>query len=148
MLFKDLKVGYPLYVLNRNSMSFEQKKVQNVTLPHADSKMGGVMNMVVDVTVDDNRTFVMVADSETAYPDNMVIATELAHIKREAEAVRSTAENALSQVEHQRELVEKCNRLLCDIDPTQKEKQQTEQRFSKIETNLDKLMEMMKKLTD
>lgn len=146
MYFKDLKPGYNLYTLDRQDMTAHTIKVTNTTPPHIDAKIGGPNNLVVDITTDDGRTYVMICDAEAAYPDGMVVATGIEHILREIDAIQNTAEQALKKVEYQRETVEKCKHLKAELDPTQREKQQTEERFAKIEKMLSEMYEMQKKI--
>lgn len=148
MNFKDIKQGYPVYVLDRKALNAKTINVTEVSLPHVDAKIGGAANLVVDITTDDGRTYVMVADAEVAYPDCMVISTSVDNILRELTSMRNTAQQALDRVDKERQTVERCNALLADLDPAQREKQQTEKRFEKIENMQQQMFEMLKKLTD
>lgn len=37
MTFRDLKSGYPVYLLDRTTLKYEQGKVMSVSSPHADT---------------------------------------------------------------------------------------------------------------
>lgn len=156
MNFKDIKQGYPIYVLNKKDVEVKQVKASNcASLPHADAKMGGIANLVVDIATDDGSTYVMMADADVAYPDGKVISTEVSYILRELNAMRSTSEQAVRDLPMHEQCIEKCNRAIAELDPSQKEKQQVEARFTKIEQSqnamqqsMDQLLAMMKKLTD
>jgi len=146
MKFKDLKQGYQIYLLDKSNMTFCVEKVSNVSLPHIDAKVTSTQ-MVVDVTTDKN-TYCMSADSEVAYPLNKVVSTDKQNILREVEAIKAVAEQALAQVEQQTQTVSRCNQLIADLDPAQKEKQATEARFASIETSIQEMMSMLKKIAD
>ena len=148
MTFKDIKQGYPIYILDRKNLTAKTVNVTDISLPHIDAKIGGPTNLVVDITTDDGQPYVMVADSEVAYPDGMVITTCIDHILREITSIRNTAQQDIDRVDHKRVVVERCNNLLADLDPAQREKQQTEERFSKIEHMQQQMYEMLKKLTE
>ena len=148
MNFKDIKQGYPIYILDRKVLSAKTVNVREVSLPHIDAKIGGPTNLVVDILTEDGQPYVMMADTEVAYPDGMVISTKVEHILRELTSMRNTAQQALDRVDKERQTVERCNNLLAELDPAQREKQQTEQRFSKIEQMQQQMFEMLKKLTD
>lgn len=155
MNFKDIKQGYPIYILDRKALCAKTVNVTDVSIPHIDAKIGGATNLVVDITTEDGQPYVMLADTEVAYPDGKVISTKVEHVLRELTSMRNTAQQALDRVDKERQTVERCNALLADLDPTQREKQQTEARFTKIEQaqtamqqGMDQLLQMMKKLTD
>ena len=113
-----------------------------------DAKIGGATNLVVDILTDDGQPYVMMADADVAYPDGMVISTSVDNILRELTSMRNTAQQALDRVDKERQTVERCNSLLADLDPAQREKQQTEKRFEKIENMQQQMFEMLKKLTE
>lgn len=156
MNFKDIKQGYPIYILDKKNVEVKQVKASNnSSLPHADAKFGGIGNLVVDISTDDGSTYVMMADADVAYPDGMVVSTEVSYILRELNAMRSTSEQAVRDVPMHEQCIEKCNKAIAELDPAQKEKQQTEARFKQIEQaqtamqqGMDQLIEMMKKLTE
>ncbi len=148
MNFKDIKQGYPLYVLDRKALCAKTLNVREVSLPHVDAKIGGATNLVVDILTDDGQPYVMMADADVAYPDGMVISTSVDNILRELTSMRNTAQQALDRVDKERQTVERCNSLLADLDPAQREKQQTEKRFEKIENMQQQMFEMLKKLTE
>ena len=147
MFFKDLKSTYPVYILDRSSISVSTPKVIDVSLPHVDAKIGGATSLVVDVTADDGNTYVVMSDCDVAYPEGKVISTELPPILREINAMKSGAEQSLRQVDVNKEIVTKCNNLLADLDPVQRERQQTEARFTKIEDMQRQMYEMLKSMT-
>ena len=133
MNFKDIKQGYPLYIFDRSALCAKSVNITEVSLPHIDAKIGGPTNLVVDISTDDGNTFVMVADSDVAFPEGKVISTCVDHILREITSVRNTAQQSIDRVDNDRVVVERCNSLLAELDPAQREKQQTEARFAKIE---------------
>ena len=144
MEFKNLKAGFVVYLLDKADMSFSTEKVVDVSLPHIDAKITST-NMVVDVTTE-NTTYCMLADANIAYPANKVIATDKMDILREIDAEMMISEQALAQVPKHEEIVSKCRKLKAELDPTQREKQATEERFNKLEKSMTEMMEMMKKL--
>lgn len=144
MNFKDIKQGYSIYVLNKNLLTISTEKVKSISLPHVDVKFANT-SMVVDVTTD-AATYCMVADTDIAYPENKVITTDKVNILREVESLRTISEQALGQIDRHKEIIEKANALIADLDPTQKEKQVNEARFNSIEANIQKMMTMLTKM--
>ena len=54
MLFKDIKSGYPVYFLNRETITAYQGKVVSVTVPRYDMQVVNKANapLVVDITIE------------------------------------------------------------------------------------------------
>ena len=148
MNFKDLKQGYPVYVLDKRELCAHTVNVTDISMPHIDAKIGGSTNLVVDMSCDDGQTYVVMADCDVAYPEGKVIATNVDYVLREITSIRNTAQQSIDRVDKDRTTVQKCNGLLAELDPTQREKQQTEARFAKIENMQQQMFEMLKKLTE
>lgn len=66
----------------------------------------------------------------------------------EIEAMKTTAEQILASVDHQKEILDKSSSILAQLNPIYKEKQETEQRFGKIESSIERMEELMKKQQD
>jgi hypothetical protein len=153
-MFKELKTGYPLYIYDRNNVSIHQPKIINVSIPHIDNnnpQRYNMMNMgmVVDITVDcegSQKTYTLSENGDVAYKDNIVIATDKGSIVREIEAAKSQAEQLISQVEANKERLEKYNSLLAEFNPIFKEKKETEERFVKIESSVSDIKGMMSEI--
>ena len=144
MLFKDLKSGFPVYIYNRNSVELQQGKVVNdVGLPHIDSnyKLGSMPSpnmstMVVDVIVecDGNvKTYTFKDNMEIGYAGDLVIATDKSQVLREVEAAAVQSEEHISKTEFHQTRLDKCKKLLIELNPAIKEKQQMDNRLSALE---------------
>ena len=57
--------------------------------------------------------------------------------------MKNAAEQVLSSVDHQRKILDTSTKLLSELNPVFKEKQETEQRFSNIESNVNELKSMI-----
>lgn len=139
MTFKELKQGYPIHILDKDKLTVRQGKVQSVSFPRVDC-MQGQRQMVVDLTVDCNgttATYTMPEDSSLVYANNLVISTGTQGIVVEVEKMKSDAEQVLASVEHQQEIVDVADELLSKLNPTFKEKRETEQRFLQIEGRMN-----------
>lgn len=156
MTFKELKQGYPVHILDKDMLIVKQGKVQNTSFPRVDT-MQGQRQMVVDVTVEcdgKTATYTMPEDSCLVYASNLVISTETQGLIVEVEKMKNEAEQILSSVDHQKEVVEVADELLAKLNPAFKEKRETEQRFQQIEgrmngvdDKLDKLINMIQTRT-
>lgn len=135
MTFKELKSGYPVYLLDRTALRYEQGKVMAVGAPHADMQIGNYGKMLVDVTIqtDGKQNIYSVADTEqTAYAGSLLIATSKDLVINEVRAINAQAEETLARVSDAQKTVAACKALLEELDTAYKEKRETEQRFREI----------------
>lgn len=151
MNFKDLKAGHEVYAVDLNKVEVYSGKVVNApTLPHTDPKFG-IAQLVVDVTIDVNgesKTYVLPADTDSAYPQNMVVTTNRDVVLREIESKKNTCQQGLSMKDYYEECIGRCDKIIADYNPAFKEKQENEARFAAIEKGQAEIMAMLKKLTE
>lgn len=147
MLFKDIKQNFPVYILDKQNMSFTQGKVQSVSFPHIDnSSPMGMGKTVIDVAIEadgKSGTYAMPENLSVVYAGNIVLSTDRDGIMREVEAMKTSAEQILSSVDKQKEIVEKSTALLTELNPEYRAKQQNEQRLSNLESSMKELKDMM-----
>lgn len=149
MTFKDLKSGYPIYLLDRTALRYEQGKVMAVGMPHADLQTGNFGKMLIDVTIqaDGKQNTYSVSDTEkTAYAGSLLIACEKECVINEVRAINAQAEETLAKVEASQKTVVGCKALLEELDTTFKDKQETERRFLKLEERFGGIEDKMDKL--
>lgn len=143
MLFKDIKQNYPVYILDKQNVTFIQGKVTSISLPHMDNSNPMVIGKsVVDVTIEADgkgATYTMPEDKSMVYAGNVVLATDKESIVREVEAMKASAEQAIANVEKQREISEKSTKLLTELNPVFKEKQENEKRMTKMESSIEEM---------
>ena len=126
------------------------KVTVDATLPHTDPKFG-IGQLVVDVTVDVNgeqKTYVLAADADSAYPQNMVVTTSRDVVLRELKAKKATSQQNLSMKDYHEECIVKCDKFIAMYDPAFREKQEMETRFTKIEKRQDEILDMLRKLAE
>ena len=150
MLFKDLKIGYQVYILHKgDDIKVGVGKVTAASPPRFPQTQGNfqTMQMVIDVTIEENgesRTYTTPDSLSVTYAGNeLVIATEREGILKEVETIKAHNEDELSKVATRRALVEQCERVLAEWNPQFKEKRETEERFSKLETSMADLKGML-----
>lgn len=150
MVFKDLKNGYPIYLLDRTALKYEQGKVIAVGLPHADVQPGNYGKMLVDITIqtaDGKQCTYSVSDVEqTAYTGTLLLTCNKECTLNEVRALNAQAEETLAKVEVAKETVSKCKALLEELDTVFKDKQETQQRFHKIDERFSTMEEKMDKI--
>lgn len=153
MLFKDLKVGYPIYILHKSGEKrVSQGKVTAISpshLPQAPSLQA--MQMVVDVTIEDEgttRTYTTTDTISVTYASDLVLSTDKEGIIREVEILKNQCVEELAKHDDYTKSVEAYDKILTDWNPVFREKKETEERFSKMENRIDGLTDMLKQLVE
>lgn len=150
MYFKDLKQNYPVYILDKQTLTLTQGKAVAVGFPRMEmNPAAGKSGMVVDVSiVADGKTanYVIPENLSVTYAGNLVLSVDRQGLAGEVESMKVTAEQAIASVEQQKQILEKSTTLLAELNPTFREKQETEQRFSKIESSMGELKDMLSRL--
>ena len=148
MLFKDLKIGYPVYIFHKDGEKrITQGKVTAISpsrLPQTPSLQ--TMQMVVDVTIDDggsSRTYAIPDNTSVTYTNGLVLSTDRDGVIREVEILRNQCAEELAKIEDYRKSVSECEKILTEWNPAFREKRETEERFSKLETSMSDLKSMM-----
>ena len=153
MIFRDIKQGYPVYILNKQDLTILQGKVASAGFPRLDTNpMSGKTEMVIDITVNDGSgktgSYVIPEGLSVTYAGNLVLATEKAALAGEVEAMKSSAEQALASVDRQREIVDKAGALLSDLNPAYREKLENDKRFDALEGSVGELKGLVRSLID
>lgn len=150
MYFKDLKQNYPVYILDKQTLTLTQGKAVAVGFPRMEmNPAAGKSGMVVDVSiVADGKTanYVIPENLSVTYAGNLVLSVDRQGLAGDVESMKVTAEQAIASVEQQKQILEKSTTLLAELNPTYREKQETEQRFSKIEASMGELKDMLSRL--
>ena len=148
MLFKDLKIGYPVYIFHKDGEKrITQGKVTAISpsrLPQTPSLQ--TMQMVVDVTIDDggsSRTYAIPDNTSVTYSNGLVLSTDREGVIREVEILKNQCADELAKIEEYRKSVSECEKILTEWNPVFREKRETEERFSKLETSMSDLKSMM-----
>lgn len=148
MLFKDLKIGYPVYIFHKDGEKrITQGKVTAISpsrLPQTPSLQ--TMQLVVDVTIDDggsSRTYAIPDNTSVTYTNGLVLSTDREGVIREVEILRNQCAEELSKIDEYRKSVSECEKILAEWNPVFREKRETEERFSKLETSMSDLKSMM-----
>lgn len=146
MLFKDVKQNYTVYILDKQDMNISQAKVSAVGFPRMDI-MQNTHNTqtVVDITLDSNgkiATYTIPESLSVTYAGNIVLSTDKDGLMHEIEAMKNNAEQVLASVDKQKQILDKANTLLSELNPVYKEKKETDLRFSKIENSISEMKDM------
>lgn len=149
LLFKDIKQNYPVYILDTQEFSLIQGKATQVSFPRLEmNQKTGKTEMVVDVTIEANgkmATYAIPESHSVTYAGYLVLSTEKSGLTSEVEAQKANAEQVLASASKAQNIIDKAPSLLAELNPMYKEKQETEQRFGKIEGSIGEMKELMKK---
>lgn len=148
ILFKDVKQGYPIIILDKENFKLSFSKVISVGFSRYDSKTN---QNVIDIVLEldgKNANYVIPDNLSVAYFNNMntVLSTEREVIINEITSARNNAERILQSVPHQEEVLKKSEALLEELNPSIKKDRETEERFNKIESVLSELTQSMNSL--
>lgn len=150
MIFRELKAGYTVHFVTKNPpLRYGTGKVINVGLPQIDRQSMNATQMVVDVTVEmegKTRTYTVPESHGTAYAPDMIVSIDKDAIVRELEAMRTQADDALAKTEYYKQVREQASEIMSDLNPAEKEKRKTEERMSKIESNMESISSMVSEL--
>ena len=145
MLFKDLKTNYPIFILNKQEVSLVQGRVVSVSFPRMDINQSiNKTDMVVDVSIEvdgKTATYVIPESLSVTYANNLIISTDKQGLLNEVEAMKNNAEQVIASVDRQKEILEKSNALLSELNPIYKDKREADKRFSQIEDSVKEVRE-------
>jgi hypothetical protein len=106
MLFKDVKQNYPVYILDKQELTFSQGKVMSAGFPRMDvmSKPVNPINtqMVIDITVENggkSATYTIPEGLSITYAGNIVLSTDKEGLVREIEAMKNSAESIINSMD-------------------------------------------------
>lgn len=151
MQFKDVKQGYPVYVIDRKDVTVMVGKITNSPMPHFDNNFPGVRKMVVDLAIEyDGKTgtYVMEDSAEVGYVGTLVITANRECVTREIESIKSNSEQALSMTNYHKEAVEKCEKLMKEYSPEYKERSAFNERLDGLENNVAELAKSVSELVN
>jgi hypothetical protein len=172
ILFRDLAPAQTVYVLAKgNEMKYCEGSIVSVGQPRMEMPNATptpmtmpTMRQVVDVTytVGEKNYTDAVDVTASVFPTEkngevMMVATEKEAIVKELHATLKSSENYITEAEKrvpkEKKRVKECKALIAQLDTVFMERQQTEQRFTKIEEaqkqqgdKLDEIIDMMKKI--
>ena len=147
MIFKELKQGFPLYVLNVNTMDVGTGTVSRVAGPHItnDKKKlaNGQLMMVVDVSAtmgNNTLNFELQENASNTMSDDgqFLISPNQEDIANGVRMVKTRCEEYIRNEQHYKELIQKCDALLPQLDPMYRQSIDNEARFTSMQATIDK----------
>ena len=149
MQFKDIKQNYPVFVLDKKEMTVTTGKATAVGFPRMEmNPKTGKQEIVVDVTVEANGktgTYAIPEGLSITNADNIVLSTNQQGLATEIEALQNAAKQYFQMKDYQQKVLDTSPTLLAELNPVYKERQETENRFNKIEGSISEMKELMMK---
>lgn len=145
MLFKELKSNYPIFLLDRATLNFEQAKVMSVQPNYQSVNINRIeVNVTIQNKEGKQNTYAVADSEQSAYAGNLFISTSKDCIINEVNALKNASEEILSKVEEHKHTVEKCKELLAELDTSFRDQQKTNARLDQMETKLDEIFKFVK----
>ena len=94
---------------------------------------------------DKQATYTIPEQLSVTRANNLVLATDQKDLIQELETMKTNAKLIIDSVDTQKTILQKADKLLLELNPILKEKQQNEQRFNKIEDSLSQIAKLMEK---
>jgi len=158
MNFKDIRQGYPVYILDKQALSLSEGKVTAVGFPYFPTQTPGPaapgaqpLGMSVDVTIEAGgkaATYTIPEQLSVTFAGNLVLSTDRAGLAAEVEAMRTAARQALEGMERQKEIVAAADGLLAQLKPEYRERAETEKRFSVLEGAMADVKSLLREMAD
>lgn len=132
MLIKDLKNGYPIYVLNHETLKAETGKVVSIGDPYFPAQKPGQtpqnLGRVVDVTLllgEKTQTFTMPETLSVCYAGTLVFSADKEGILAEVRATRAQSQAVIDSYDKHQKNVQTCDDILEEWDTDYKERRRT-----------------------
>lgn len=147
MQFKDIQQGCAVYILNKQDMTVTEGKVNPKSFPYMKT-INGITQMVLDVGIEaagKTATYAIPENLMATYAGDLVVTTERKNLIPEVKRVMNEAEKLLASKDRLETIVKKSRVFLPELDPVFKERQETEERFGKMESTISELKELILK---
>lgn len=148
MTFKELKEQSPIYVLDKNSVTVTKGKVTSVKPGKTNPQVLG--GFILEFTLEYNgitQVFAIPDHLSVTYTgNNLILSTDQQGLIPELDKIISDNEKIVNNIEGIKSGISKAKNLKMELDPSYRERQQTEERFSKIESSISEIKDMLQQL--
>lgn len=148
MLFKDIKQNYPIHIFDKQDFRYIQGKATAVSFPKLEINPDtGKPEMMVSITIEaegKTATYAIPENLSVSYANGLVFATDKSLLLAEAKSVKANAEQIIASVPKAQKIIDNAPAVFAELDSSFKEKQETEQRFGKIEGSISEMKDLMK----
>lgn len=146
MTFKDIRPNHLVFLFDKNKLEVKTCKVKEAQ-PHVATPHLGIMapgGSTVDLTLEVDG-----ADTSYVIPDNLsvtfapgiVLSTDRQGLIPEVEKLRNESQQVIDSLPHHKQVIERTPDILAQLNPQFREQQQTEQRFEKLESMMQQIID-------
>lgn len=147
IMFKDLKKGYQVYTLDTSGVpKFFMGTVVNVSEPRfAQSQLGQYQQLqdrVMDLTIEvdgKSMTYVVPENQNVAMANGITLACSVDPIMNHLNAMKRTSTDIVNSVDKNKEIIEACDSILEDINPTFKQTKDQDRKIKNLEEKVDRM---------
>lgn len=149
MTFKDLKVGDTVYIVDKANADVKETKVTSVA-----PSMGippGQIGIFIDVTLNTDsgsKVYTVNQDWESAFSNNnnTIVTRNINVVLQKLKETRKECDDILKNVDHYKQNIAKCDKLIASLDPSFREKQEINERFANLENKYSQMLEGQNKI--
>lgn len=149
MIFKDIKQNYPIHIFDKQNFRYIQGRVTMVSFPQLEMNPNtGKPEMMISVTIEaegKTATYAIPENLSISYANGLAFATDKSLLLAEAKSVVASAEQILESAPKAQSIIDNAPNVFAELDSSFKEKQETEQRFGKIEGSITEMKDLMQK---
>lgn len=159
-MFRDLKNGFQVCILDKSKKTPEYKigNVVSVSQPRLDTpqmQMGQIPNpmmysdRVIDLTIEcegQTNTFVVKESANVASISSVTIACSSEPILNEVRALLKTSTDIIASVDHHKEVVQKCEDILKELNPAFADSKAQNERIDRIESTISGMADSMRQI--
>ena len=146
-MFKDLKKGYQVYTLDTSGVpKFFMGTVVNVSEPRfAQSQLGQYQQLqdrVMDLTIEvdgKSMTYVVPENQNVAMANGITLACSVDPIMNHLNAMKRASTDIVNSVDKNKEIIEACDSILEDINPTFKKTKDQDRKIKNLEEKVDRM---------
>ena len=155
MTFKEIKQGMSVYILDKKDLTVAEGKVTAVQ-PHVGNLFsGGAMQTgaqpMQDVTIEVGgkaTAYTIPEQLSVTFAGDTVIATEKNGLADEVERMKKKSEDVIASVNYHKKVIEMVPKLMSELKPELREKQETERRLTSMENGLKEIGSLVRSLVD
>lgn len=157
-MLSSLRVGTPVYVLNKNSMKVMSGKVLSLSNQYPQYNFGQMGNpaqnyAAIDLVVEidgKSETFpkIPLSSSVAEFPDKGILLSETKEgIMNEISVIRNTNQSELDRISERESMVKKCDALMLELNPQLKREREQSEEIAGLKSKIDILMERIEAIT-
>ena len=149
MLFRDIKKGARIFVLDKKEVELHTGTVEECGFPHMQTNpRTGQSEMVIDISVSaggKTAQYAIPQHLQVTYAGDTVLSADEQGMIQELRTMEQTADEYFAQEGYHRKVKEKSAQMAASLDPSLKYKADTDKRLSRMEEMMSAIMDKLNK---